>query len=155
MTYRGKKLRSAPRGHHNRPPGMSRFRPLCVMTCRGKTLRSAPPGPRHRPPGTPRCWTLCFMTYRHEKLRCTPPGTRHRSNKFAYEPSILAFLQIVLGQNRTIDKININVLFLNTFSFKKICSVPDRSSYILNEFSSWTELFTFFANRSCSEQNSR
>ena len=41
------------------------------------------------------------MAYRDEKLRSAPPGTRHRSNKFAYEPSILPFLRIILVQNRS------------------------------------------------------
>ena len=136
MSYRGEKLRSAPPGPRHRPPGTPRRRTLCVMTYRGEKLRSVPPGARHRQPRRPRRRTLCFMTYRHEKLRCAPPGTRHRSNEFAYEPSILPFLRIVLVQNRTVDKININVLLLNSFSFKKFCSVPERSSYILNEFSS-------------------
>ena len=140
MTYRGKKLRSAPPGPRHRPPGTSRSGPLCVMSFRGERLRSALPRPRHplprtpirrtlcvityrgeklrsappglgrRPPWRPRRGTLCFMIYRHEKLRCAPPGTRHQLNEFAYEPSILPFLRIVLVHNRTVNKININVL---------------------------------------------
>ena len=134
MTYRDEKLRSAPPGPRHRPPGTPRRRTLCVITYRGEKLRSAPPGLGHRQPRRPRCRTLCFMIYRHEKLRCAPLGARHRSNEFVYEPSILPFWRNVLVQNRTVDKININVLLLNTFSFKKIFPVPERSSYILYEF---------------------
>ena len=145
MTYRHKKLRSAPPGPRHRPPGAPRPRQLCVMTYRRKKLWSAPPGHRHRPPGTPRRGPLYVITYRRKKLRCAPPEPCHQSNISLSERSILTYFANCSVQNRTIDKININVLLWTHLRSKNFS--PFRTEHLdFERFLSERSILTLFAN---------
>ena len=141
MNYRGEKLRSAPPGPRHRPPRRPRRRTLCFMIYRHEKLWCAPPGIRRRtnefayePTILPFLrivfvqnrksikLILMFCSWTLARLKNISP-VQNRAfifwTNFQLERSILPFLRIVHVQNRTVDKININVLLLNTFSFKK------------------------------------